>query len=116
MNKLPQLYHGIGGNLRGKVASFVVPTFKQSEDPMMFVNHIARVYDRSVKDHRQDKLAEYNYPKFAKRLNERQPPCEERTLIRKNEFRKRDRAIVNSFCDFFMYTQQAYKPPKRGRK
>ena len=111
MKKVPQIFSAVQPNLRGKVAHFTVDKNLMFEDPDKAINMIGVTYDKYVRDSQLNKTAEYNFPAHAKRLNERQRPCEVRKQKREDQFRKRDYNIVSNFCNWYMWSQAAYKPP-----
>jgi hypothetical protein len=111
MKKAPQIFSAVHSNVRGKVAHFTVDQSMFQNDPDKEVNYIANKYDNYLKYSQATKTAEFNFPAYAKRLSERQRPCEVRKQKREDQFRKRDFAIVKDFCNWFMWSQAAYKPP-----
>jgi predicted NAD-dependent protein-ADP-ribosyltransferase YbiA (DUF1768 family) len=111
MKKVPQIFSAVQPNIRGKVAQFTVDKNLFQHDADKAINAIANKYDNYLKYTQATKTVEYNFPNYAKRLSERQRPCEVRNLKREDQFRKRDYNIVKDFCDWFMWSQAAYKPP-----
>jgi hypothetical protein len=111
MKKVPQIFSVVQPNIRGKVAQLTVNKSLLQNDPDKAINLISNNYDNFLKYSQVNKTVEYNFPGYAKRLSERQRPCEVRKQKREDQLRKRDFNIVKDFCNWFMWSQAAYKPP-----
>jgi len=111
MKKAPQIIAAVQANIKGKVAHFTVDQSLFKNDPDNLVNYISNSYDSHLKYTKATKTVEYNFPTLEKRLSERQRPCEVRNQKREDQLRKRDYNIVKDFCNWYMWSQAAYKPP-----
>lgn len=92
---------------RGKGVYFNVPHTMDEEESETF---IIKKYEDAVKLNQLHLTAEYQFPTRANRLNERLPKGQVRRIIYKEKLRKRDRAIINGFCNYFMWLHFLHKP------
>lgn len=111
MKRVPQIFSAVQPNIRGKVAHLTIDKNLFQNDHDKAINSITNQYDNYLKHTQANKTVEYNFPNYANRLSERRRPCEVRKQKREDQFRKRDFNIVKDFCNWFMWSQAAYKPP-----
>jgi hypothetical protein len=118
MNKyfIPKISALVQPHLRGKGAQLPFNQDLYHEDPYKYNDSIMDSYENYIKLNKLDKSVELNFPKQARRLSERRRPCEVRRQREEDERRAVDRNIVKGFCNWFMWTQAAYKPPTKGGK
>ncbi len=113
---IPTFRSALTHNERGRAAELIVNREACKGDHEMLDDAIMKKYNDFVKLNKLDLTAAYNFPKLQKRLNERRPPCEFRKQKAEDERRAIDRNIVNGFCNWFMWSQAAYKPPVSKKK
>jgi hypothetical protein len=104
------LKQSISDKMRGKCIFFSVPQHLNGENLDMFVT---KRYDHYIRSSGWSDSAYFRYPMLARRLMERVAPYYRRRILKKNKLRKMDRAIINSYCNTFIWLYRLYKP---GRK
>ena len=101
---------GVHRNFNGRGAQYLLDRNMMKLNPDRAINEVAKKYEEFLKLNKMTRLPIYMFPKQANRLMERPRPHEKRNMIRKESLRKRDRAIIKAYCDFFMFTNRRYKP------
>ena len=115
-NLIPRISSAISHELKGKAAGFILDRKLLHDDYEKYCDSVADNYDSYIKHNKLDKSLEFNFPQYYKRLSERRRPCEIRKQVEEDKMRNKDKAIVNGFCNFFMWSQAAYKPPVKSKK
>ncbi len=114
---IPRITSALSHNERGKGAELMVNAASYKDNPMKFDDALMDKYDDFIRLNHIDRSVMFNFPKQARRLSERRAPCLVRRQKEEDERRAIDRNIVTGFCDWFMWTQSAYKPPSnKGKK
>ncbi len=109
---LQRIYPAIPMNLRGRVAYIPKP---EIDDPNNTSDFIPQCYEKYLKLNKMHKSLEYNYPNLVKRLGESLPPGQVRRTRKEDLMRKKHREEVRYLCEWFMWSQGAYKPPKKQK-
>ena len=110
MKSMGFLKQSISDKMRGKCILVTIPQHLKGEDLDLFVT---RKYDDYIRSSGWINSAYFRYPMLAKRLMERIPPYYRRRILKKNKLRKMDRAIINSYCNSFIWLYRLYKPGKK---
>ena len=113
---IPRMVNVLSHNERGRGAELIINRDLFKDDPEKFDDALMRRYDDFVKLNKLDQTVMFNYPKLHKRLSERRRPCEVRRQKEEDERRAIDRNIANGFCNWFMWSRAAYKPPTSNGK
>jgi hypothetical protein len=113
---IPRLTNVLTHNERGRAAELIVNRAAIKDDYEMLDDAIVKRYNDYIKLNKLDMSAAYNFPKLQRRLNERRRPCEYRRQEAEDERRAIDRNTVNGFCNWFMWSRGAYKPPVSNKK
>jgi hypothetical protein len=113
---IPRLTNVLTHNERGRAAELIVNRAAIKDDYEMLDDAIVKRYNDYIKLNKLDMSAAFNFPKLQRRLNERRRPCEYRRQEAEDERRAIDRNTVNGFCNWFMWSRGAYKPPVSNKK
>jgi hypothetical protein len=110
MKGVGYLRQSISDKMKGRCVFFSIPQHLKGEELDLFVN---KKYDNYIRSSGWGDSASFRYPLLARRLLERVPPYYRRRILKKNKLRKMDRAIINAFCNSFIWLYRLYKPGKR---